>query len=296
MTDKITIAHLSDAHLPNHGRFHLHELAGKRALSALNWLRKRQYSHRRDIADALRADVVAHGPDHVAMTGDVVNFGLAREFEAGAAWLDGFGPEVSFVPGNHEAIHAGAEAQLAAAFARFTTGDDGVAGRWPWVKRRGLVTLIGVTTSIATAPFLAQGEAGTEQIDALRTVLAETEGTLRVILIHHPPTDITIPRKHLRDRAALAAVIGAAGGAIVLHGHNHKNQLSWIDGPKGRVPVLGTPSASVPVGDSFQPAEWRLLTISESGAGWSVDLVRRSVDLAGEFQDRGRFGLAVARP
>lgn len=298
MAEDFTIAHLTDAHLPLHDRFRLPELLGKRALSALNWQLKRRTSHRREVGDALRSDIVAHQPDHVAMTGDVVNFGLVREFARGAAWLDGLGPrgEVSFVPGNHEAIQRGAEAAREAAFARFTTGDDAEPGLWPWVKRRGPVTLIGVSTSISTPPFFAQGEVGGEQITRLREVMAQTADTLRVILIHHPPNEITIPRKHLRDRAAVAAVIGDAGGALVLHGHNHKNQLSWVDGTAGRTPVLGAPAASVPVGDHLQPAEWRLLTVSETAAGWSVDILRRAVTSDQSFADIGRFTLRVARP
>src|SRR5690606_17621384 len=100
----------------------------------------------------LRADILASRPDHVAMTGDVVNFGLGREFTAAAAWLGGFGHDgsVSFVPGNHEALVRGAEAACAAAFKAFTASDDVADGApgWPWMRVRGPVALIGLSTAI----------------------------------------------------------------------------------------------------------------------------------------------------
>ena len=81
------IAHFTDAHIPQHGGFRRADLTGKRVFSALNWVRARRREHLKSVADALRADILAQRPDHVAMTGDVVNFGLNREFQAGADWL-----------------------------------------------------------------------------------------------------------------------------------------------------------------------------------------------------------------
>lgn len=286
---EFTIAHLTDAHLPLHGGFGVRELMSKRGLSALNWMRRRRKQHKREIADALQRDVLAHAPEHVVMTGDVVNFGLEREFAGGAAWLAGFGPEegVSFVPGNHEAMVAGAEAARETTFAPFTRGDDGFG--WPWLRRRGPVALIGVSTSIATPPFYAQGEAGAAQIAGLRAHLAATRGACRIVAIHHPPTDIATERKALRDRRALAAAIAAEGAELVLHGHDHKNELSWIDSPAGRIPVLGAPAASTPRGSGRQAAEWRLLTLRPREGGYEIGVLRRAANAVGAFEDRGRF-------
>lgn len=290
-----TLAHFTDAHLPLHGRFAPFELLGKRGLSALNWARRRSRLHLRAVADALRDDVIAHRPDHVAMTGDAVNFGLPREFAAAADWLSGFGPPeaLSFVPGNHEAIAPGAETARDAAFSSFVAGET-PPGAWPWLRRRGPVALIGVSTATPTAPFLAQGEAGAEQIRGLRRALDAAAGLCRIVLIHHPPTGLAKPRKALRDRAALSAVIAEAGAALVLHGHDHRNELSWIDGAAGRIPVLGCPAASVPPGRGAEPAEWRLLRIGAAEAGWRIEVLRRALGPAG-FADRGRFTLTSPR-
>ena len=66
------LAHLSDPHLPPLPRARLAELAGKRALGYLNWTRNRRRYYRREVLDALVSDMQAQGPDHVAVTGDLV--------------------------------------------------------------------------------------------------------------------------------------------------------------------------------------------------------------------------------
>lgn len=280
MTDRFTLAHFTDAHLPLHGRFRAADLRGKRILSALNWTLNRRKRHVMAVADALKADILAHAPDHVAMTGDVVNFGLAREFPPAAEWLSDFGDggRLSFVLGNHENLRSGVADLVETAFAEWTGPE------WPWVKPLGPVTLIGVSTSVPSPPGFAQGETGAAQIARLRQALKAAEGTTRVILIHHPPTELSKPRKALRDRAAVRAAIAEAGAELILHGHNHKNELSWIDGADGRrIPVLGGPSASCPPGLG-EAAEWRLIALTEAG----IELNRRAFDGAA-FADRGRF-------
>ena len=292
-----TLAHITDLHLPLHGRLRRGELAGKRAFSALNWARKRRRTHLAEVAEALADDLVAHRPDHVAVTGDTVNFGLAREFEAGAAWMDRLGaPEdVSFVPGNHEAILKGVEAKRDAAFARFATGDDGVTA-YPWLRRRGEIALIGVSTSVSTPPFFAQGQVGAAQLAKLGEALDQTRGMCRVVLIHHPPAGPCKPRKRLLDAEAFRAVVGEKGAEMVLHGHNHKALLSWIDGEHGRVPVVGAPSGSIGHGWRDHPAEWRLFDISRGGEGFEITMRRRRITASNGVEDFGLFRLTPPPP
>src|SRR6266536_2196562 len=76
MTDTFTLAHLSDPHLPPLPAARLRDLAGKRALGYLNWTRNRHKYHRREVLDALVADMQAQRPDHIAVTGDLVNLAL----------------------------------------------------------------------------------------------------------------------------------------------------------------------------------------------------------------------------
>jgi 3',5'-cyclic AMP phosphodiesterase CpdA len=100
-----TLAHLSDPHLPPLPAARLAELAGKRALGYLNWTRNRHKFHRRDVLDALVSDMQALAPDHIAVTGDIVNLALEAEFAPSRVWLESVGTadRVTVVPGNHDA-------------------------------------------------------------------------------------------------------------------------------------------------------------------------------------------------
>src|SRR3981189_1383127 len=86
-----TLAHLSDPHLPPLPAPTLRELAGKRAFGYLNWTRNRHKVHRREVLDALVSDLQAQTPDHIAVTGDLVNLALEAEFAPSLTWLEGVG-------------------------------------------------------------------------------------------------------------------------------------------------------------------------------------------------------------
>ena len=78
---------------------------GKRVLGYVNWHRGRKLVHRREILDLITRDIVEQKPDHIAVTGDLVNLGLPEEFLRAAEWLHHLGPpsEVTAIPGNHDA-------------------------------------------------------------------------------------------------------------------------------------------------------------------------------------------------
>src|SRR5689334_22623379 len=100
-----TLAHLSDPHLAPLPPARLRELASKRALGYLNWKRTRHRYHRREVLDALVADIRAQAPDHIAVTGDLVILALEAEFAPSRNWLKSVGPaeQVTVIPGNHDA-------------------------------------------------------------------------------------------------------------------------------------------------------------------------------------------------
>ena len=84
MAPMFVLAHLSDPHLAPLPRPRLRELLSKRGLGYINWLRKRRAIHRAEVLAALVADLKAHAPDHIAVTGDLVNLSLSRRIRAGA--------------------------------------------------------------------------------------------------------------------------------------------------------------------------------------------------------------------
>ena len=93
-----TLAHLSDPHLPPLPAARFRDLASKRALGYLNWTRNRHKYHRREVLDALVADIRAQRPDHIAVTGDLVNLALEAEFAPSRAWLESVGARASMSP------------------------------------------------------------------------------------------------------------------------------------------------------------------------------------------------------
>src|ERR1700761_3669138 len=187
-----TLAHLSDPHLPPLPAVRLGDLLNKRAFGYLNWTRNRHKYQRRDVLDALVADIHAHAPDHVAITGDFVNLALEAEFAPARAWLESVGPpdRVSIVPGNHDAYLRETAPRFAETFASYLAGDDvvNVGSPFPLLRRRGPLALIGVSSAVPTPPLMATGWLGRAQLDALQMLLAKLsiEQSFRVLLIHHP--------------------------------------------------------------------------------------------------------------
>jgi 3',5'-cyclic AMP phosphodiesterase CpdA len=299
LSDRLVLAHLTDAHLPL-GSPQLSELLSKRGLSYANWLRSRRHLHRPEITSRIVADLKAADPDFIAMTGDLVNFSLEREFADGADWLAALGPaqRIGVVPGNHEAMVAGFEERLERHWGAYIIGDDGRTG-FPWLRRRGAVALIGVSSAAVTLPFMATGTVGATQTAGLAELVAETgrEGLCRVILIHHPPTPITSQRKSLTDRAALCQAIAAAGAELVLHGHTHRADLSWIDCEHGRIPVIGCPASGMRPGAGHDEGAWRRLELTRQDAGWHLTLRERRIDATSAVKDGPHlsFRLPAAR-
>ncbi|WP_457825368.1 hypothetical protein, partial [Staphylococcus aureus] len=75
MTDAVRFAWLSDVHLPLAG-FPLRYWNLKRVLGWLNWQRKRRFIHTREALDLIVADMKAQKPDHILVSGDLINLGL----------------------------------------------------------------------------------------------------------------------------------------------------------------------------------------------------------------------------
>jgi len=130
MMAAFTLAHLSDPHLPPLPAARLRDLAGKRALGYLNWTRNRHKYHRRDVLDALVADMQARSPDHIAITGDLVNLALEAEFAPSRAWLESVGTadRVTVIPGNHDAYVRATRHRFAQTWGPYLGGDDAQAG------------------------------------------------------------------------------------------------------------------------------------------------------------------------
>jgi len=278
----VTLAHLSDPHLPPLPKPRLYELAGKRAFGYLNWVRNRHKYYRREVVDALVADIHAQAPDHIAVTGDLVNLALDAEFAPARAWLESVGEpdKVTTTPGNHDAYVRATRHHFTERFGDYLRSDSAnTGGAFPFLRRRGPLALIGLSSSVPTLPLMATGTLGRAQLEALEQLLMTlaAEDVFRVLLVHHPlRSDSYI--KRLTDSAALIALLKQHGVELVLHGHDHVHSTIWIDGPQRKIPVIGVPSASALAHGRYPAAAYNLYAIERDGAAWRCEQTVREID------------------
>lgn len=284
------LAHLSDPHLPMPQAEPL-QLINKRATGYYNWWRHRVHLHVPEALAGIVADIKAQKPDHIALTGDLVNVALPQEYRRAADWLSAFDTpdRITVIPGNHDVYVSVPWAQSLGLWAAYMAGDGQppAAGFdvFPILRRRAGVALIGLSSGVPKPPLLATGDLGTEQIARAERLLAETarEGLCRVVLIHHPPLTDQSRFKHLTDAPAFQAMIRRVGCEAILHGHNHRSEIARIAGPTGAVPVLGVTSASAAPGSKYGRARYHLVRIERDGAGWRLRVQIRALtaDMSG---------------
>ena len=288
-----TLAHLSDLHLASKPRGS--QLLSKRGLGYINWLRKRKKIHRPEVVDALTRDLKAQSLDHIAVTGDLVNFSLPDEYARALAWLKTLGnpDDVTAMPGNHDVYVRSVERMPAEYWGDYMRGDDGL-DRFPFLRRRDGVALIALCTGLPTGPFMATGRLGARQLSRFAEILDQTRDQLRIVLIHHPPQSPL--RRYLRrlvDGNELRRVVAEHGAELLLHGHDHRSSLVWLSGPNGKkIPAVGVPSASaaVPHGDEGMAA-YHLFKIENAGNGiktWHCEMIARQRGADGVIREAER--------
>lgn len=293
-----TLAHLSDPHLSTPEGLRARDFLGKRALGYLSWRTHRRAEHRGEVLAALASDLERVRPDHVAVTGDLTQVGLPAELRQAGAWLQSLGDptSVSVVPGNHDVYLRELSADTLESWKGYMESDPGDhpgangAGQaaFPFLRVRGAVALIGVSTAAPSAPFLATGRIGRDQLEALESLLVHTRdaGLFRVLLMHHPATATVSPRrKRLVDGEALRSVIADRGVELVLHGHSHRPTHSLLAVPGGEAPAIGVPSSSADGTRPGRGACYNLYTVSAEADGWDVELSVRRYN-----PEDGRFG------
>jgi 3',5'-cyclic AMP phosphodiesterase CpdA len=289
-----TLAHLSDPHLSPLPAARLRDFAGKRALGYLNWARNRHKFHRRDVLDALISDLQAQAPDHIAITGDLLNLALEAELAPSRAWLESVGApdRVTVIPGNHDAYVRVTQHRFAQAWGNYLESDEAPdgGGTFPSLRRRGPLALISVSSAVPTPPLMATGRVGSTQLDALAHMLAavSAEQAFRVLLIHHPLRS-NARTKRLTDSHLLLALLKQHGVELILHGHDHVHSTIWVEGPKGAIPAIGVPSASAVAHGHYPAAAYNLFSIERDGEAWRLEQTIRAIDdslQVGELQKK----------
>ena len=278
-----TLAHLSDPHLGPLPPVRWRDLASKRAFGYANWRRGRAASLGPAGLVALIDDLRLAKPDHIAVTGDLINIGLPAEVDAARAWLAELGEEedVTVVPGNHDAYLPGAVRRYTDAWAPYMTGDDrSLAAGFPFVRVREPVALVGISSAVATAPLMATGRIGAPQAEALAETLdaLDRDELFRVVLIHHPPIAGSTPwHRRLIGAEHFRRALGAAGAELVLHGHNHVTSVGSLAGRDAAIPVVGATSASLHPHAGRPGGSYLLYRIGREKGGFVCEMEERGV-------------------
>jgi 3',5'-cyclic AMP phosphodiesterase CpdA len=299
------LAHLSDVHLGPVPNLRLWDYASKRIVGYANWRRNRAGAMTSDTLDRLVADLRAQSPEHTVVTGDLTNIAMREEFENARRWLEALGPpdRVTAIPGNHDAYVPRAHHRYRKLWAPWMASDDAEhigQALFPFMRRKRHVALIGVSSAVASAPFMATGRVGERQTDRLAALLreAKAEGLFRIILIHHPPKLID-PRsawRTLTDGRRVRSAVELHGAELILHGHEHIRMMTAIKGATGVVPVVGVPAGSGPAIGGPRAGGYALHEIAESGSGYELTVIHRGYAESGEIVETARVSYSVNRP
>ena len=274
------IAHLSDLHLLDlEGAVPL-RLFNKRLTGYLNLRFHRKSVHKPHAVKAAARALEKLAIDHLVITGDMSNLALEREFAMVQRFLDedlGMSPDkVSLIPGNHDTYTSGAHRsrRFDRSFAPFLQSDlpeltmPGEA--YPYVKLRGPVAVIGLSTALPRLPLVASGAVGREQLACLARILAHTEVKMRtpVILQHHPihnpPSFAKRTMEGLSDAAQEIEALSQVSRGLLLHGHLHRRVHRLLRTKGGHIDAVGATSASLLHASDERMAGFNLYEIDDA--------------------------------
>ncbi len=275
------LAHISDVHLSPLPDVSTAELFSKRITGYVNWRMNRAKTQSANVLTPLMADIAAAKPDHIAISGDLINLSLNAEFDTSLNWLKsiGTGEHISLIPGNHDAYVPGALTKACAMWRDYMKSDIETNG-FPFVRQRGPVAIIGASSAIATLPFMASGFFGIRQARRLAIHLrqAKERGLFRVVMIHHPPFRYRHDTyRRLHGISLFQKTVLEAGAELVLHGHTHLASFNHIGTGDLRIPVIGVPSASQCFGGHKPAARWNQFAISGQAGAWNCTWTERGI-------------------
>lgn len=271
------LAHISDIHLGPMPNVAWTRLLSKRITGYINWQRNRAKEFSPAVLNNLTTHMKNAKPDHMVITGDLVNIALVEEIDRAKNWLNslGNGEELSIVCGNHDAYVNGMLEQAIIAWQEYLLGDDNIAvvnnSSFPTLRTRGPCSIISVNTALPTKPFDATGLFGQWQAERLEKLLLKEQGNCRVVLIHHPPiANATKPANRLKGDDLFRDVIARTGAELVLHGHTHLDTLYRIPGPKSPVPVVCVPAGGQAIGGKKPAAQYNWFEIEANVGKWNI--------------------------
>jgi 3',5'-cyclic AMP phosphodiesterase CpdA len=303
------IAHVSDLHVLSPLGVEWRKILFNKRITALaNLLLVRARMFRRDYLDAVLA-AAARNADHVVVTGDVTNMSLESEYEEAGRMLQvvARSVEVTVVPGNHDVYlpHIRREGRFARHLSSFFTSDlpelaiDAPGGRFPCVRLRGPVAIIGLSSGVPRPPFVSSGHLG-RQLEALGRILVHPEVASRtpIVLVHHDPIDSRFRLEQLRggltDAHALRDALRNVARGLVLFGHVHVRKRTELVTAAGVLQVVSAGAAAVDHPNDAVRAGYNLYEIDRKGCvvsqeAWVLDPATRDVARGGPSSWHSRY-------
>jgi 3',5'-cyclic AMP phosphodiesterase CpdA len=270
--DSFCFTHLTDPHLSTLTNVKYRQLCNKRLLGYLSWKTMRQHYHLPSMLAALVRDMKIINPDHVVISGDLTHIGLADEFDQVADWLTtvGTAKQVTLIPGNHETYVKSLWQDSFAKWHDYLAGDNTSVNKqpieYPTLRIRSQIALIGLNSAYPSAPLLATGKLGNQQLTKLEQLLEQTkqQGLFRVVIIHHPPIPgICKWRKRLIDADRLQTILQQHGTELVLYGHTHKTEYRELTTANGIIPLISVASASSMSDENARRASYAVFRINK---------------------------------
>ena len=268
--------HLTDLHFSNPGNA---RYLSKRALGLFSWNNRRKLQHDIKILENLIENVIADKPEIVVITGDLVQLGTENEILLAKKWLSRVFEKVPLmiVPGNHDNYAIDSFSYIANHWSEFIH----INPDFPSVKRFGDLVLIGLMSAKPMPFWSAQGDICAKQFDRLEGLLAQCEGKIVCLFLHHPPyLEGVKRRKSLKMSEKLRRLIIDKHVTLVCHGHLHRN-IEF----DGLMPtrVFCTASASACITDSC--ASYRVFDIDSHSQGFKIQTMLKQVDLKSNLVD-----------
>lgn len=284
------LAHFSDIHLPalpsNIGK-----LSVKQFLGYLSWQSKRRFRYSKDVLDIMAQDVQQQNVNHICISGDQTNLGTEHEYQHVTKWLSTLAPadKISVIPGNHDAYSRDHLQYMTRYWAPYMMDHFSHMVGTPYIRKASDdVMIIGVSSAVPTAWFMANGRLANDQENALRSLLKQAndspdfKSSCKVMMIHHPPVPgLASWRRGLWGIKKLLEIAQSYDISLILHGHLHMDMYHDVALSKTinkKIPVLGVAAAGS-TGQHGLASQYYLIDIEKkndpSDPDWHISIKSR---------------------
>lgn len=244
----------------------------KRALGLFSWKKRRRFQHDNRFLKLLIQNVLGERPDLVVITGDVVQVGTKMEIQSAKFFLSELFNEtpLMIVPGNHDNYAHDSFDYIAKYWKEFIQ----ITPEFPSVRVFDKLVLVGLMSGKPMPFWSAEGELGVAQLERLKDILAESNGKVVCLFMHHPPySEGVSKRKSLRMSDELRDLLLGKKIALICHGHLHRNVEFF-----GMAPTRVFCTASASACSGANPASYRIFDVNSSSDGVEIEATLKQLD------------------